>query len=1127
MMRIILLSYIFTNLFFINAIGQSVLSEGNWFKIKISKAGVYKLDYQYLGNAGIPVNNIDPKTFKLFGQSSGMLPQANSSDWPIDPLEIAIEIKGEEDGGFNNADYILFYAQDGDSYFYEDSELIYEHNIYSDDNYYFLTYGGAEGKRISSLDSPTNSNGTVNTYNDFKYYKEESSNLLTSGRNWYSYRFNTTTSRDYDFSFPNNIVDNSIQISVNVMAQAFEPSSFNIKTNNQLIGNIGVQNINDFNQKIYRYDTKGYENKGIFNADANQNVTVTVEYNKNSSHSIGFLNDILLEAKCALVLQNNQLIFRSLESTSNVVTKYEVSNTNSASQIWNVTDVYNVGSPLKSIIGNVLTFNDYSSELKEYVVFNPDNIEAPASINQIENQDLKSNTDSEFVIISADDFLYDAERLASFRMSNDGMNTTVVTPNQIYNEFSGGRQDVSAIRNYVKYLYENGQLKYLLLFGRGSYDYKEVINNNTNYVPIYESRNSLHPLETYASDDYFGFLESDEGDWEEISSGNHTLEIGVGRLPVTSTEQSKNVVDKIIHYTSSNNTLGDWRNNVLLVADDGDFNLHQRQVIELSQYLDTTYSAFLSSQFMLDNYQQISRPSGETSPDASKALDEKIDDGALIVNFTGHGGESGWMQEQILDIVQIQNWDNYDKLPLFVTATCEFGRHDDPQKTSGGELIVTSPNGAGIAIVSTCRPVNSSSNFALNKAFYENVYKKNNGEYLRLGDIFRLTKNESINLASDLKRVGNRNFALLGDPTLKLNYPKKEVIIVGINSPNIKSDTLKALSKVTLYGQVNNNNGSIDNSFNGEVSYSIFDKPIQKTTLGNENSPFSYSVKENLIFKGKSSIINGQFEIEFIVPKNISYQVDNGFINMYAISDDKIDGNGAEINLKVGGSTSNPLVDNASPKIKLFIGDTLNTNLSLVSHNTHLVAILEDESGINLSSFAQGNNITAILDNTEEYNLNNYYQAFEDTYKRGVVQFPLNNLSQGKHNIKLKVWDTYNNSSESEIVFTVADPNSVVIYNIDNYPNPFRDQTTFRLSHNKSGEDLEIDLEILSPIAGSILKQSTVIRNSDSIVEFYNWNGRTYNGEKLNPGIYIYQVTVRSIRDGVKNTAQKKLILFN
>ena len=612
-----------------------------------------------------------------------------------------------------------------------------------------------------------------------------------------------------------------------------------------------------------------------------------------------------------------------------------------------------------------INFGSKTYELKEFVAFSKteSNI-IPANIESIANQNLTANTDAEFIIVTHPDFYNEAVRLANFRMQNDGITSKVVRLNQIYNEFSSGRQDPTAIRNYAKYLYDNGNIKYLLLFGRGSYDYKNVINNNTNFVPVYESKNSLHPLDSYTSDDYYGFMEDEEGQWLEENGGNHTMDIGIGRLPVTTVEIAKGVVDKIINYSSNPSTIGDWRNDVVLVADDGDFNLHQRQADELSVFIDTTFTAFNPNKFYLDAFPQIAKASGESAPAASKALDETVENGALIVNFTGHGGENGWMQEQVLDVVQIEKWDNINRLPLFVTATCEFGRHDDPRRISGGELVVTSAKGGGIAIVSTCRPVSSSSNFALNKAFYEVVYSKENGEYLRLGDIFRLTKNASTNLATDFNKVGNRNFSLLGDPTTRLSYPKKEIVITAINDDISKQDTLKALSQIKLSGEIRSANNQPDTQFNGEVSFVIYDKKIAKTTLGNESAPFSYMTNENAIFRGSSSVTNGQFTLDFIVPKSISYDVGNGKINLYAFDyNSKDDANGSDIKLKIGSSdNSSTNNDVTGPEIKLFIGDSLNSNLNQVSHNTFLFAKLSDESGINISSFGTGNSIIATLE---------------------------------------------------------------------------------------------------------------------------------------------------------------------
>lgn len=1103
---------------------QSVLSSGDWYKIEIEERGVYKLTFRDLRNAGVPVNSINPQTIKVYTYLAGTLPQANNIDRPYDPFQIPISVRGENDGNFDNDDYVLFYAQSASTYSYQSGSLEYHHNPYDNVNYYFITYGGEQGERIASISSLDGNFPVINSYDDFKYYEREQNNILTSGREWYSERFSTTTNQSYTFDFENIIAGSEVNLSVAVMAQAFQNSSFTVADNNGALGTIEVPSIPNFNNDFGRYAIKGRDRVQQFTttAPSSNQLEFELEYQKNNDFSIGYLNYLLVETKNDLSFNNSQLHFRSIESTSNTTSKFQLKNADANIKIWDITYPDAPKAINHKLNNGLAEFAVPSESIYDYIAFDESNNNPPISISQISNQNLKSLTDVEFLIISHGDFLSHANRLAAFRQSNDGLISKTVVIDKVYNEFSGGRQDVTAIRDLAKYLYDNGSLKYLLLFGRGSYDYKNIRSNNTNYVPIYESRNSLEPLDTYASDDYFGFLEEDEGEWLEFDNGAHTLDIGVGRLPVTNQQEAQVVVDKIINYATNPETIGKWRNDIVFVADDEDFNLHQGQADELTVFVDTTYSAFQPYKFYLDNFPQVSKPSGETSPKASAALDDKVNEGALIVNFTGHGGVNGWMQEQVLDIVQIQNWTNYNRLPLFVTATCEFGRHDDPQRISAGELVVTSEKGGGIAIVSTCRPVSSASNFNLNKAFYEVVYTQENGEYLRLGDIFRLTKNNE-----NANSVGNRNFALLGDPTVRLSYPKKQIEIVSINDKSSKTDTLKAQSKVSLGGEIKFNNQR-DQAFNGTVEFVVYDKEVERVTLGNAgNNPFTYKSKENIVFRGSSSVSGGEFTIDFIVPKNISYKIGNGKINMYAYSDNMEDANGSDISLLIGSSSNTIPSDESGPEILLNMGDTLNTDLSRVSHNTNLIVELQDESGINLSGFGVGNNITATLDDEQTFILNEYYEAKKDSYSEGLIVFPIEGLTKGPHKITVRASDVHNNTSESTISFNVADPNQIVIYEIKNYPNPFSNQTNFAVKHNRAGETLDVVLDIISPLSGLVLSKEIRFENSPSNLEFFQWNGETSNRVKLTPGLYIYQITLRSTRDGAKNTARQKLMLIN
>ena len=378
------------------------------------------------------------------------------------------------------------------------------------------------------------------------------------------------------------------------------------------------------------------------------------------------------------------------------------------------------------------------------------------------------------LIVTHANFLETAQDFANYKTEEKGILTKVVTVDQVYNEFSSGAQDITAIRDMAKMLYDrSANFKFLLLFGDASYDYKNRIKENTNYVPTYQAYESMNDIKTYTSDDYFGFLEDTEGTWSE-SGQNHTLDIGVGRFPIQTIEQATGIINKIKNYHNKE-LYGNWKNEITFVADDGDDNLHMKDANSLASDINQNFSEYNANKIYLDAFVQTSSAQGETSKTASEEINRQLDRGTFIVNYTGHGGEIGWTQEQILTVPQINSWTN-KQLPLFVTATCEFGRYDDPVRISGAEYTLINPNGGAIAIISTTRPVYASSNKQLNDQFYKAVFLPNkDGSMPTLGEVMISTKNNSLN------GVYNRNFSLLGDPSLTLAYPQETVKITHLN----------------------------------------------------------------------------------------------------------------------------------------------------------------------------------------------------------------------------------------------------------------------------------------------------------------------------------------------------------
>ncbi|QOI97106.1 MAG: type IX secretion system sortase PorU [Flammeovirgaceae bacterium] len=1109
----------------VSASGQSsVLHTGNWYKVAVKQNGVYRIDLNLFKKMGFDPKT-DPRKIRIYGNGGGMLPQANSTPRPTDLTELAIYIQGEEDGNFNSQDFILFYAEGPDKVSFSQQEEIffYEKNLYASQNFYFITVGTTNGKRIQTASDAGSGFPVVSTFENFVYHELDQHNELKSGRAWFGERFDLSTELIHSFSLPDIIPDTPIKIVSDVMAQSFDNTSFSLFLNGTQIGQQTIAAIPNI-----QYGIKGRQKRDtlIINSTAVSAPSTTkqelrYQYNKSTStRSIGYLNFCLLQATQQLKLQGQQTLFRSLASLQQPVSRYSIGQATASSRIWNITDPLSPVLQVAVFQSGTISFAAPSVNLQNYIVFQP-NAPAPELIGKVTNQNLRGQSTPNLIIVTHPDFKNEAQRLANHRMAVTGWTAQVATTTEIYNEFSSGRQDVTAIRDFVKHLYDKapGALRALLLFGKGSYDYKNILGNNRNFVVTYESRNSLHPLQTYSSDDYFAFLENHEGEWAEDPPVNHSMDIGVGRLPVKTLSEAKTVVDKIIAYDTDTKLAGPWRKNIVFIADDGDFNIHQSQADQLAEEIEANQAFFNPHKIYLDAFPQPAGASGQTSPETRTAIEKAFYDGALIINYTGHGGERQWAQERIFDdlvIVSLQN----KRLPLLLTATCEFGRQDDPIFLSGGELCILQKNGGAIALVTTARPVSSSTNFALNQAFYEALFQKNDNAYTELGDIFRRTKNSSHS------GVSNRNFSLIGDPSLHLAMPE-----FGIEADEIKtqagSDTLSALSLVTITGKITDHTHTVNTSFNGILHATLLDKETSFQTLGDENPVFSYTQWFNALYRGQAQIENGTFSMELLMPKNIVYSVGTGKLSLYAYHEEQLtDASGFSKAFKIGLSEPTPPTDNTPPEIRLFIGDTTFIEGGIVPTPARLIARLSDDSGINISAYGIGNSLVATIDDNQTFILNNYYIADINNFRKGTIEFTLPPLLPGTHNLTLKAWDAYNNPAQASINFSVGGE-GLVIESFGNYPNPFTESTKLYLTHNRSGDDLEGVLGLYDYTGREVHRINFFVPESTyqvTLAEFF----RTEEPLKyLKAGLYYARISLRSITNGSKNERVTKLIIAN
>lgn len=1127
-----------TRLLNANSFGNnSVLSSGDWYKLAVTSTGIYKIDKAVLQALGIHTQNLDPKKIQLYGNGGGMLPQPNSAPRPDDLQENAIMVSGEADGRFDAKDYILFYAQGPHSWAYDSTEHRFKHtyNFYSDTAYYFLRTGYTNGKRVTSRGQATGASQTINSYNERTFYEKDLKNMVYSGREWYGEEFSSfTSSRDFSFPVSNVVSGSDVKLTAFLMANSPADCSFNLQLNNQLLGTQSIAG-----RGTYSYHPEGVNSTRTYTIKqqdlGNQSeCKVDIAFNTGgSSTSLGYLNYLELNYNRQLKLYGEQTSFRSVSSTSSPTCIFNVSETPASAVVWDVTDHTQPIQQETLATGSGINFTVATDALLEFVVFQSNISSKPVPLGSVSNQSLHSlnhNGELDFVIVTHPGFLAEANRLAEYRSRQNGLAGTVVTAQQVYNEFSSGAQDVTAIRDFMRMLYSRSRKRgsdmlYLLLFGDASYDYKNRISNNTNFVPVYESRESLHPVSSYSSEDYFGFLDENEGDWAENALGDHLLDIGIGRLPVKTNSEAAAVVEKLLSYDNPNQ-FGKWRSQITFVADDGDFNEHLNDAEYLANYLESNFPGFNTNKIYLDLFAQEAVSNGKRSPETLAALDKAIERGSLITNFTGHGNEVSWTAEQILTMQQTSNWQNNNKLTFMLTATCEFGRYDDPRRTSGAEAALLNAQGGAAGLLTTTRPVYSTGNRALNRNFFQHAFTPVNDQMPRLGDLVMRTKNNSI---TSSRGVNNRNFTLLGDPTMQLAYATLGAEITHINGKAISSDTLSALEKVTVAGRIFNASGKTEQNFNGELQLTVYEKASNINTLGDEGAPsVPVSVRQNMIYDGKATVKSGLFEASFVVPKDIKYTYGSGKVALYA-SNSTQDAMGANSSVIIGGTAKNVATDNTPPTIRLYMNDESFVFGGSTSHNPVLLAKLTDENGINTAGSGTGHEITAMLDNDQDnlMVMNDYYTADADNYQSGTVRFPLKELTPGPHSIRLKAWDTHNSSSEEYLELYVSNETKIALEHVLNHPNPFSTHTTFHFDHNKAGDNLDIQVQIFT-ISGKLVRtlETTSYASKTHLAEL-TWDGRDEYNDKLAKGVYVYKVNVRSQLDGSKTSKFEKLVILN
>ena len=1118
---------------------QSVLSEGTIHKFAIAEKGVYKMTYEFLQNiGGIDIDAVNPKNIQLFGNIGGKLPYYTEAERPDDLQELPIYIEGEDDNSFDPGDYILFYGEGADSWSYNASldQFVMSKNIYDHNNYYFLKIDGSNAKRIEQAAEISSTDQTITSFDDYVRLEEDKVNLLYawdkaqgSAKNWYGDHFKVAREYDYDnaFRFTNLLTNEQVKVRASMALRARVSSSFFLDIQGQTLESSDanyVSSINSGSDNTRSFASRATLNESLFLQQENISFNIRYPYPQNAGDdSEGWLDYVQFNYHRSLSMAGNQMSFRKVSAVGNGNASFIISNANSNLMIWDVTDINNAMQMPASANGGTLSFNASTDELKEYVAFFPgQELPQPSYVSSVQNQNIHGITETDMIIIYHPDFMESAIQLAEHRANLNGITVSLVAIEQVYNEFSSGRIDPTAIRDFARMLYErNDRLRYLLLFGDGSFDNRDVYELGSDFIPVYH-KESYNPVEAYPSDDYYGLLYgTDEND---PLKGD--LTIAVGRIPVQTPEQAASSVEKIIHYDSSDKTLGDWRNRLVFVGDDndglGDID-HYKDADDIAEDVQEASPYVNLEKIYLDAFPQESTPGGERIPQATERLNKSVFKGALAITYLGHGGSKGWAQERVLNISDITSWDNYDQMPIFVTATCSFTGYDDPDFTTAGEESFLSSKGGVIALMTTTRAVYANSNVKMTRNAMDYLFSRDNGEPLSIGEAFRRGKND---VSGNFNINNSRKFTLIGDPSMPIALPEYGVVTTDINGVSIDpadtvhTDTLRALQKVTIRGQIVDENGQLKEDFNGIIYPSIYDKSQTASTLGQgDNSVYNYRVQNNIIFKGRASVVNGKFEFTFVVPKDINYEYGYGKISYYAADVDKMnDAAGSYNKIIIGGTDSNALADDQGPQVEVYMNTEDFVFGSVTSSNPTLLVKLEDDNGINVVGNSIGHDLEGILDEDTQNTLllNDFYESELDDYTKGEVRYPMSDLPEGRHQISVKAWDVANNSAEGYTEFIVASSEEVVLEHVLNYPNPFTDRTCFQFDHNLPNQELDIMIQIYT-VSGRLVKTlySTLLTDGalrqDDCIE---WDGKDDFGGQLAKGVYLYKVKIRATNTG-------------
>lgn len=1100
---------------------HSVLKEGKWVKIAIKETGIHKITYRQLKDMGFS----NPANIHIHGFGGAILDENFDSgleSYKDDLPENAIYVNKGADGIFNDNDYILFYAQGPVKVKYNEYNSRLEHTInpYSNYGYYFITENSAPTKTISATvytlpQTPIQAEYTLNYY----YIDKEEVNLINSGRMWIGDKFTSqNTNRTYEFNIPNRVKNQDVNLNIKAVGVSNVTNSIRFNVNSEYTLELSLPGTSEKHQVGYA----GTLNSNLqLSADKN-NIKINADLIYNSKNAEAYIDYIGINARRKLTTDGTKelLIYYPGRYHTSLVANYSVSSNNNNLLFWEITDQQNIRKVNPTKNNAEYNFSAPYDIERTFLAFDPSaNYPTISSYENVNNQDLHSLKNIDVIILSDTEFTSAAEELGKFHKNNDNLSYRVLTVEPIYNEFSSGTPDITAYRLFLKMLYDkaknnNQKPKFLIIFGPSSYDNRGINNKKYNLLS-FQAEESLNTIYSYVTDDYIGLLDDYEGEY--IETGN--LDISIGRIPVTTKEEAIGYVNKVKQYVNSKNK-DSWSNNIVFVGDDGDANIHVQQANALADNIYLKYPSFSPKKIFLDSYKIQKEASGATYPEAKNEIWRYLNDGVLIFNYTGHGSTTSLTSELMItksDIVNMRN----TNLAVWITATCDFSRYDNYERSAGMEVILN-PKGGAIASLTTTRSVFSSSNQVLVSAAYKYILPTEedieDNNILSIGEIMKKAKNS---LSADKNKL---SFVLMGDPIIKLFYPENVVITDSINSESPENAQIKALGLTTIKAHVEKHH-TINTDFNGKALITLYDKKDNLETLGqNKNTPFEYEDYNSIIFSGEVPVINGEMEITFMVPKDINYRVDHGRLTYFVVNNEGTEnGHGHNHDFTIGETDPSAPTTTNEPVSRIYINTPNFVNGQVVDNTPIFYAYLWDEFGINTMGTGIGHDIILKLNNdpNQTYNLNKYYTASLGDYKSGSLKFNLPKLEDGEYSLLFKAWSLQNISTTNELNFIVQSDAPAVIEEFSIYPTPATEYVNFYLKYDRPEDIIDLEFSVMD-LAGKTLWRSTDENFSEDAIYTSKWD--FLSSRPTGNGIYIAKVTITTTEGGITHKSKKIII---